>query len=174
LRVLVMHFLLGFTRLSDVGCYCDEPLTKRVVGLRTVPYVSTVSRTLAGMGAGSVDNLRAHSGSGHGRARQGRFRHVTLDCDGTVLSTRRHSEGTALALETWVPRRQEPHFHISSAKYGWKGHDPKPHANYVKPSDIPDAWQKGGRFTVDVEAKPKEKAVLRLLSEWSFAPTSRG
>jgi UV DNA damage endonuclease len=83
-------------------------------------------------------------------------------------------EVTAVAMETWIPRRQEPQFHISSPKYGWDGHDPKPHADYIAPADIPDAWRKIGRITLDIEAKAKERAVLRLLSEWPFSPTSLG
>jgi len=31
---LVVHFLLGFKRLSDVGYYCDDSLVKRVRGSR--------------------------------------------------------------------------------------------------------------------------------------------
>ena len=83
-------------------------------------------------------------------------------------------EATALSMETWVPRKQEPHFHISSPKHGWEGGDPKPHADYVDPADVPDAWRAIGRFTLDVEAKAKERAVLRILSEWPFAPASCG
>ncbi len=83
-------------------------------------------------------------------------------------------EATVRAMETWAPRGQEPHFHISSPKHGWDGRDPKPHADYIDPADIPDAWRNIGRFTLDVEAKAKEKAVLRLLSQWPFAHASRG
>jgi hypothetical protein len=50
---------LGLKCLSDVGYYCDDLLMKRVLGLRTLPHVSTVSRTLAGMDTGCVDSLRA-------------------------------------------------------------------------------------------------------------------
>ena len=77
-------------------------------------------------------------------------------------------EATARAMETWLHRKQEPHFHISSPKYGWKAHNPKPHADYIDPSDIPDAWREIGPVTLDVEAKAKEKAVLKLKAEWPF------
>jgi len=83
-------------------------------------------------------------------------------------------EATVLAMETWVPRRREPHFHISSPKYGWEGCDPKPHSDYINPVDIPDAWRHISRFTLDVEAKAKEKAVLKLRSEWPFGHVSCG
>jgi UV DNA damage endonuclease len=71
-------------------------------------------------------------------------------------------------METWAPRKQEPHFHISSPKYGWNARNPKPHADYIDISDIPNAWRKIGSITLDVEAKAKEKAVLKLKAEWPF------
>ena len=63
------------------------------------------------------------------------------------------------AAETWGLR--EPHFHISSPRAGWGGGDPRPHADYVMSSDFPDNWL-SERYTVDVEAKAKERAVLAL------------
>ena len=102
--LLVVHFLLGFKRLSDMGYYWDDPVMKRVLGLRRLPHVSTVSRTLAGMDAACVDNLRALTRDlVIDRLGQERFRRVTLDFDGTVLSTRRHSEGTAVGYN---PKRK--------------------------------------------------------------------
>jgi UV DNA damage endonuclease len=56
---------------------------------------------------------------------------------------------------------QEPYFHISSSKYGWNSNSPKPHADYIDPADFPSCWN-GLTATVDVEAKAKELAVLRL------------
>lgn len=74
---------------------------------------------------------------------------------------------TEQAMATWKPRRVEPYFHLSSPKHGWEGRDPKPHADYIDPRDIPAAWHDIGLFTLDVEAKAKEKAVLRLMTQWS-------
>ncbi|HOC67745.1 MAG TPA: UV DNA damage repair endonuclease UvsE [Candidatus Hydrogenedentes bacterium] len=75
-------------------------------------------------------------------------------------------EATAKAMETWTLRKQEPYFHVSSPKQGWTGRDPKPHADYINPADIPDFWRDIGPFTLDVEAKHKEKAVVKLMDEW--------
>lgn len=70
-------------------------------------------------------------------------------------------EATAWALATWGDR--EPHFHISSPRNGWKVGDPRPHADEIDPADLPECWiAMGGPLTVDVEAKSKERAVLRL------------
>lgn len=69
------------------------------------------------------------------------------------------ADATHRAAATWGDR--EPHFHISSPRAGWDGGDPRPHADYVIPTDFPDAWR-DQRFTVDVEAKAKERAVIAL------------
>jgi UV DNA damage endonuclease len=70
-------------------------------------------------------------------------------------------EATALARRSWQQVGREPYFHISSPLNGWQGKDPRPHADYVNPADFPECW-KGFDVTVDVEAKAKELAVLKL------------
>jgi UV DNA damage endonuclease len=72
------------------------------------------------------------------------------------------AEATALAAATWGGR--EPYFHISSPREGWTGRDPRPHADYVDPTDVPREWL-GMNVTVDVEAKAKERAVAALMAE---------
>ena len=69
---------------------------------------------------------------------------------------------TDAAVATW--RSREPWMHISSPRDGWTARDPRPHADYVNPTDLPDSWR-GREITVDVEAKAKERAVLALLHE---------
>jgi len=73
-------------------------------------------------------------------------------------------EATALAAETWSTVGREQYCHISSPKAGWDGGNPKPHADYIDPADLPECWR-GRPMTVDVEAKAKELAVLRLMEE---------
>ncbi|GAB4304286.1 MAG: UV DNA damage repair endonuclease UvsE [Desulfuromonadia bacterium] len=70
------------------------------------------------------------------------------------------AEVTLRAAETWQGR--EPYCHLSSPKNGWGEGDPKPHADFIDPSDIPPLWL-GMTMTVDIEAKQKERAILRLL-----------
>jgi hypothetical protein len=43
---LVVHLLLGFRRLRAMDYYRDDPLVLRLMGLRKLPDVSTVSRAL--------------------------------------------------------------------------------------------------------------------------------
>jgi len=70
-------------------------------------------------------------------------------------------QATAHARATWEELGREPYFHVSSPKAGWGGGDPRPHADYLDPRDFPAGWR-GQELTVDVEAKAKELAVLRL------------
>jgi UV DNA damage endonuclease len=72
---------------------------------------------------------------------------------------------TSAAAKTW--RGREPWLHLSSPAAGWKVKDTRPHADYIAPSDVPREWL-GLTATVDVEAKQKELAVLRL-RRWMLA-----
>jgi UV DNA damage endonuclease len=74
------------------------------------------------------------------------------------------AEATALARRSWDQVGREAYFHISSPLNGWQGKDPRPHADYIDIKDLPDCW-KGFDFTVDVEAKAKELAVLKFKKE---------
>ena len=72
----------------------------------------------------------------------------------------RVEEATERAAATWGAR--EPWVHISSPKGGWSSPRPQAHDDFVRPRDVPPFWL-GRHMTVDVEAKGKELAVLRLL-----------
>lgn len=71
------------------------------------------------------------------------------------------SEVTARAMATWD---REPLFHISSPLEGWEGPKPGRHHDYINAEDLPFEWR-DLVITVDVEAKAKELAVLRLLDD---------
>lgn len=68
-------------------------------------------------------------------------------------------KATEAARETWHDR--EPLFHLSSPIQGWKGPHCSRHHDYIDPKDFPKEWL-GWPLTVEVEAKAKELAVLRL------------
>ncbi|MSN26539.1 MAG: UV DNA damage repair endonuclease UvsE [Geobacter sp.] len=74
------------------------------------------------------------------------------------------AEATEQAAETWRTVGREQYCHISSPRNGWSSGDPKPHADYIDPVDFPDCWL-GREMTVDVEAKAKELAVVRLMQD---------
>ena len=96
---LVVHLILGYRELQDSRYYRDDPLVKRLLGLKHLPDVATVSRALKQAGGQSVENLRA-------LLRELVFQRieilcparVTLDFDGSVQSTQRKAEGTAVGF----------------------------------------------------------------------------
>jgi UV DNA damage endonuclease len=63
-----------------------------------------------------------------------------------------------LALGTW---NREPLFHLSSPKNGWESGNPRNHHDYIDADDFPSCWTNLD-ITVEVEAKAKELAVLKL------------
>ncbi len=97
--LLIIHLLLGFRRLSDVGYYRDDPLVMRLLGLRKLPDVSTISRALSEMDDVGVERFRELSRALviEGLKREG-FSRLTFDFDGSVLSTKKHAEGTAVGF----------------------------------------------------------------------------
>ena len=71
------------------------------------------------------------------------------------------AETTQQALKTW---NREPLFHISSPLNNWQDGNPRNHHDYINPEDFPDDWLDLD-ITIEVEAKAKELAVLKLMSE---------
>lgn len=97
--LLIVHLLLGHRRLQDMRYYQDDPLVRRLLGVSRLPDVATVSRTLAGMDAHSVDQLRQVNRQLVGSRLQAlRPARVTLDFDGSVIATGRFAEGSAVGF----------------------------------------------------------------------------
>ncbi len=97
--LLIVHLVLGFRELRDIRYYVDDPLVKRVLGLKRLPDVATISRALSSADEQSVRRL------------QRLLRELvllrltalcvdrgTLDFDGAVIGTARHAEGTAVGF----------------------------------------------------------------------------
>jgi hypothetical protein len=96
---LIVHVLLGFRKLQDRQYYADDPLVQRVLGLKQLPDVATVSRMLTDADERSVENLRRSlRGLVQERLHVLALPRVTLDFDGSVLSTGRFAEGTAVGF----------------------------------------------------------------------------
>lgn len=70
-------------------------------------------------------------------------------------------QATEKALATW---NREPMFHLSSPLEGWDGPKPERHHDYIDVRDFPDIWRNKS-LTVEVEAKAKELAVGKLLTD---------
>ena len=75
---------------------------------------------------------------------------------------------TEACMRSWRRLGREPYFHLSSPKHSWNG-KPGPHADFIDIADFPAEWH-GLDATIDVEAKAKELALLKLRKELSLPP----
>ncbi len=97
--LLIVHLIIGHRRLRDVDYYRDDEMVKRLLGLKRLPDVSTISRSLRSADEISVEKIRSESRNlVIDRLSAERLARVTLDFDGSVLSTGRHAEGTAVGF----------------------------------------------------------------------------
>ena len=95
----ILHVLLGYRQLQDSRYYRDDPLVQRLLGLHQLPDVATLSRTLKQADAQSVKNLRTLLRDlVFQRLRVIFPARVTLDFDGSVQSTRRIAEVSAVGF----------------------------------------------------------------------------
>ena len=97
--LLVVHLLLGYRELRDIRYYQDDPLVRRILGLTRLPDASTLSRALASTDAASAQQLRrlCRQLVLERLARLG-LKRITVDFDGSVLSTGRFAEGAAVGF----------------------------------------------------------------------------
>lgn len=96
---LVLHLLLGFRELRDRDSYRDDPMILRLLGVRRLPDVATLSRMLQQADADTNARLRRLLARlVIDRLCSLGLRRVTLDFDGTVQSTSRRAEGTAVGF----------------------------------------------------------------------------
>lgn len=98
LLLLIVHMLLGWRRLRDVEYYSDDPIVKRVLGLKKIPDFSTLSRRLRDFDLTTVDKVRGLCRTMvMNRVLSSGIKRLTIDFDGTVESTKsRQTVGTAL------------------------------------------------------------------------------
>lgn len=98
--VLILHLLLGFRRLRDLAYYEDDPLILRILGLRKLPDVATLTRTLRTVDPRCYQKLRKVSRDlVLERLQILQLARLTIDFDGSVLwTTSRNTEGTAIGF----------------------------------------------------------------------------
>lgn len=108
--VFIALWLTGGRRLRHVAFLADDPLVKRLCGLETLPSDRTISRWL---GQFTVDSLQAlvrlNSEIVGEKLRDLKLARVTLDFDGTVLTT-----GHKVA---WAFRGYNPHKRYAPSYY---------------------------------------------------------
>ena len=92
--LLIVHLVIGFRRLREIDYYRDDPLVLRLMGLRRLPDVSTISRALCQMEAEGVEMVRALSTAMviEGLNRESFYR-LTFDFDGSVQSNQGSCRG---------------------------------------------------------------------------------
>jgi hypothetical protein len=96
---LIIHLLLGFRELRDCRYYEDDPLIQRVLGLRRLPDAATLSRMLKAASEETVRKLRRLlRDMVLERLLDLKLARITLDFDGSVQSTRRRAQGTAVGF----------------------------------------------------------------------------
>lgn len=96
---LLVHLLLGFRELRHNKYYENDPLVKRILGLRSLPDVGTISRALKEVDQKSLENLRRLLREMVvKRLKSSMLVRITLDFDGSVQSTGRFAEGTAVGF----------------------------------------------------------------------------
>lgn len=82
--LLIVHLILGFDRLRDLDLYRDDPMVRRLLALRRLPDVSTLSRHLAEATHAECEALRAFNREiVEDRLRSLHPRELTVDFDGT-------------------------------------------------------------------------------------------
>lgn len=103
--VVLLMVMLGFRRLRDLDYCRNDPMLARVAGLRRLPDVATVSRTLASCDEQSIDEMRSTllREPVIERLQTEGFARVTVDFDGSVQSSSRRAEGTAVGYN---PRKK--------------------------------------------------------------------
>ncbi len=96
---LIVHLALGYRMLRDMDYYRDDPLVRQVLGMHQLPSVPTMSRMLGEVDCQSLERMREMN---HfvclSRLQEEGIKRVTLDLDGSVQSTSRHAEGTAVGF----------------------------------------------------------------------------
>jgi hypothetical protein len=96
---LIVHLLLGYRQLRDARYYRDDPMVRRLLGLARLPDVATVSRCLTEASAASIQRMRRLCRElVLERLVALAPRRLTLDFDGSVISTGRWAEGTAVGF----------------------------------------------------------------------------
>lgn len=99
--LLVASVLLGYRRLRDVQYFKDDPIVLRLLGLRRMPTVSTLSRRLSQVDDKSVQNVeRLQQGLVLESLHREQLGTITLDFDGSVLGTSRNAQGVAMGYNS--------------------------------------------------------------------------
>lgn len=99
LHCMIVHLLLGCRQLRETDFYREDPFVLHTLGLKRLPSVPTLSRMLGEFDSESIQKQKdLNRGLVLGRLKQENLKRITLDFDGSVQSTTRHAEGTAVGF----------------------------------------------------------------------------
>ena len=88
--ILVVHILIGHRRLRELAYYKDDPMVLRLLGLRRMPDVSTITRNIGAVDMESCNKTETVIREMVlDRLVESRCARVTLDYDGSVYGSRR-------------------------------------------------------------------------------------
>jgi hypothetical protein len=91
--------MIGYRRIRDISRIKEDPMILRLTGMRRMPDVSTITRHMKRRDARSI--RRVHQLNRRqvlNRLADERLRRVTSDFDGSVLSTGKKAEGSAVGF----------------------------------------------------------------------------
>jgi hypothetical protein len=121
IRLVLALVIVGGRRLRHVEFLRGDPMIERFTGLRTLPKARTLSRWLKSFRASSVEVLRQINAAVVGAfIQESGYRVLTIDVDGTVLSTGLKVER---AFRGYNPHhRKVPSYYPITAHLGESGH----------------------------------------------------
>ena len=97
LLLLIFHIIIGHRRLRETSYYKDDPIVLRLLGLRRMPDVATISRSMGAVDMKACDKTETVIRDiVLTRLAENKSTRVTLDYDGSVYGSRRSAEGTAM------------------------------------------------------------------------------
>ena len=95
LHCLIVHLIIGCRNLRDMDYYRDDPMVLHTLGLKRLPSVPTLSRMLGEFDDWTIAKQRVLSSDlVLSRLRDEGFRRITMDFDGSVLSTTRRASSS--------------------------------------------------------------------------------
>lgn len=95
--ILVVHITLGYRKLSDIKYYQNDPMVQHLHGLTNLPDASTLSRRLNSVESIHVNRFAKLSQQlVIDRCVEEKLTRITLDFDGSVISSKRYAEGVAV------------------------------------------------------------------------------
>ena len=95
--ILVLHVMLGFRSLRELECYSKDPLLLRILSLRSFPCLSTITRNMSKADETSIKALMKLAAL--------ELKIITIDFDGSVITSSKYAEGTAVGFNK--KRRKE-------------------------------------------------------------------